>query len=193
MVINRSRFQVEQGWRTITHTFGHFACLLHPLGIDTCYDADFVEDTPIGQAVVPINCTDTVITCNNGPFGNMHQNFMWYGPSGCMNLFTEGQKDRMLNCIESQYPGLTDYQFLGVQDPSLNDLQVFPNPTNSELNFESPEKGNLSVFDLSGRVILSSNSIKGKNKLDVRALPEGIYLLQLQTAESVSSARFVKN
>lgn len=192
IVIRRSQFQTDQGWRTLSHEFGHFACLLHPLGFDTCYDADLVEDTPIGQAVFTVDCSDTVITCSNGPYGNMHQNFMWYGPVDCMNLFTEGQKAGMLNCIETQYPGLTEYLFLGVDDVAKSQLEVYPNPSHDQLNFQSSDRGNLSVLDLRGRTILSFAATEGKNKVNIESLPNGIYLLQLETERGVSAARFIK-
>jgi hypothetical protein len=179
------------GWRTITHTFGHFACLLHTLS-NTCVDADSVSDTPI--AVGPqfvTSCSDTIVSCNNGPYGNMFMNYMSYAT--CMNMFTHGQKDRMFNCIETQYPGLTDYQFLGVDDVAKTQLELYPNPTHDQLNFQSSDKGNLSVLDLSGRTILSFPASKGKNKINVESLPSGIYLLQLETGQGVSAARLIKN
>lgn len=181
------------GWRTITHEFGHFACLIHPESIDTCYDADMVSDTPIGQPAVALNCGDTVITCNNGPNGNMHQNFMSYNNPGCSNIFTEGQKARMFNCIETQYPGLMNYQFLGVDDVANNQLELYPNPADNQLNFQSSKKGNLMVLDLRGKTILSSFATKGKNMIDIESLPSGVYLLRLETEQTVASARFVKN
>lgn len=84
-------------------------------------------------------------------------------------------------------------QVLGVDEITSNQLQVFPNPTQDQLNFQSPEQGTLSVLDLSGRTVLTSAASKGQNTIDVSSLPDGIYLLQLQTENSISSARFVKN
>jgi len=192
LCIRASQFDFQNiEWRTITHTFGHFACLLHTLS-NTCVDADSVSDTPIafGPQFVT-SCSDTVISCNNEPHGNMFMNFMDYGT--CMNMFTQGQKARMLNCIETQYQGLTDYQFLGVDDAVDDLLKVYPNPTEDQLNFQSLERGNLSILDLSGRIVLSAVAAKGKNTIDVKSLPSGIYLLRLESEQTASSARFVKN
>ena len=194
LVIRKEQFGSGSiGWRTITHEFGHFACLIHPESIDTCYDADMVSDTPIGQPALALNCGDTVITCNNGPNGNMHQNFMSYNNLGCSNIFTQGQKDRMLNCLETQYPGLLQYRFLGVDELVSNRLEVFPNPTRNTISFDSKEKGNLSVLDMRGRTVLTLAASKGKNAVEVSSLPKGIYLLRLETEQAFSSARFVKN
>ena len=99
----------------------------------------------------------------------------------------------MLNCLETQYPGLLQYRFLGVDELVSNRLEVFPNPTRNTISFDSKEKGNLSVLDMRGRTVLTLAASKGKNAVEVSSLPKGIYLLRLETEQAFSSARFVKN
>ena len=195
ITIRTIQFIANHGWRTLTHEFGHFACLLHPEANGSCYDADLVFDTPIAQIqpILPQICGDTITSCGNGPNGNMYMNYMSYSSGDCMNIYTQGQKSRMLNCIETQFPGLTDYQFLDVEDVGLKNLEVYPNPTQTQLHFQSSEKSNVSVLDLSGRTVITSVASKGKNTIDVESLPGGIYLLRLESGQTVSSARFVKN
>tara|TARA_B100000963_G_scaffold76985_1_gene64997 strand:- start:3178 stop:4917 length:1740 start_codon:yes stop_codon:yes gene_type:complete len=78
--------------RTATHELGHWLNLLHIWGDGNCGN-DQVEDTPVQNNEnygCPIHPSPT---CNNN--GDMFQNFMDYTDDACMNLFTEGQKDRM--------------------------------------------------------------------------------------------------
>ncbi|MBO2013171.1 M43 family zinc metalloprotease, partial [Hymenobacter negativus] len=92
--------------RTATHEIGHYFGLLHPWGNGTvetpgnCSDTDFVADTP------PTNGT---FTCNlaYAPCGQIAnvQNFMDY--ASCATMFTQGQKARMLNVLQTIRTSLT--------------------------------------------------------------------------------------
>lgn len=186
----------NSNWRVLTHEVGHFLGLLDLSGIDSCSNSDLVDDTPIGlYNTLLADCSDTIVSCNNGPYGDMFMNFMGLGWAwgSCQNMFTAGQKERMESWLATQVPGLLECASVGVTEENVEALQVFPNPTQTQLNFQSFEKGNLSVLDLSGRTVLSSVASKGKNRVEVESLPSGIYLLRLESEQAVSSARFVKN
>lgn len=193
IVLRTDRFLSSYGWRTLTHELGHYTCLLHPEAYDTCYDADLVTDTPIGQIEFVASCGDTIVTCGNGPNGNMYMNFMSYGEYGCQNIFTEGQKVRMLNCVETQMSGLTDYYYLGVDEVEGQIIQTFPNPATENLHFQSVQKGNYDVFNLHGSIVRTGNVNIGLNQVDVSKLPNGIYLLRCQNDDFEFITRFVKN
>jgi Pregnancy-associated plasma protein-A len=80
--------------RTATHEVAHWLNLLHVFE-DGCTGTDFCDDTPT-QAVGNFGCvTFPHITCNNGPLGDMFQNYMDVSDDGCMNLFTKDQVLRM--------------------------------------------------------------------------------------------------
>jgi hypothetical protein len=92
--------------RTATHEIGHWLNLNHIWGnslpIFTCTGDDGVDDTP-KQDNATSECPDVnnpPISCNNGPNGNMFMNYMDYTDDECMNMFTLGQKDRMLALFE---------------------------------------------------------------------------------------------
>ena len=80
----------DQG-RTTTHEVGHWLNLRHIWGDGGCEADDQVADTP--PADRPHHgCTRYEESCG-GP--NMVQNFMDYTDDACMNLFTQGQAQRM--------------------------------------------------------------------------------------------------
>jgi hypothetical protein len=79
--------------RTATHEIGHWLGLQHIWGTgnDSCSDTDYIDDTP-NQYAPNYDCpTGTIVSCENGPYGDMWQNYMDYSDDACMNLFTNGQ------------------------------------------------------------------------------------------------------
>ena len=78
--------------RTMTHEVGHWVGLRHIWGDSSCGD-DFCADTPVhhtsnGGCPSVTNCTNTGL--------EMVQNYMDYTNDGCMNIYTQNQKDRMV-------------------------------------------------------------------------------------------------
>ena len=87
--------------RTATHEIGHWLNLEHTWGDNTCGD-DQVPDTPI-QEEENYGCPSMPHNANscgtNNTNGDMFMNYMDYTNDACMNLFTEGQKTRMIATI----------------------------------------------------------------------------------------------
>ena len=93
--------------RTATHEVGHYLNLRHIWG-DTpdCSGSDMVADTP--NAAGPNYGTPSfpVVTCNNGPNGDMFMNYMDYVDDVAMVMFTTQQVLRMRTALEMARPGL---------------------------------------------------------------------------------------
>lgn len=89
--------------RTSTHEIGHCFNLFHIWGDDgtSCSGSDNCSDTP-NQADEWYGCpSGSQVSCTNGPNGDMYQNYMDYTDDVCMNLFTQGQRTRMLAVLNS--------------------------------------------------------------------------------------------
>lgn len=81
--------------RTLTHETGHWLGLRHIWGDGNCAE-DFVSDTPPASGPSS-GCPVGRISCG---VVNMVQNYMDYSEDACMNIFTMGQKNRMLAVME---------------------------------------------------------------------------------------------
>ena len=89
--------------RTTTHEVGHWLSLFHLWGDNPCGD-DFVSDTP-EQEEANFSCNiHPKPSCGNN--GDMFMNFMDYSDDYCMNLFTEGQKQRVMATMNTYRSGL---------------------------------------------------------------------------------------
>jgi len=103
--------------RTLTHEIGHWLGLRHIWGDANC-GSDFVSDTPTQQG--PTDGCGTIISCGNGPNGQMYMNYMDYGYDTCHYMFTPGQVARARTLLS---PGTnTRYSLLsstGCQPPIL--------------------------------------------------------------------------
>lgn len=92
------------GGRTGTHEVGHWLNLRHIWGDGPCSQDDFVDDTPLSDASnsgcpSTNSCTDTPID-----HPDMVENYMDYTRDDCMNIFTQGQADRMRAAIQTARP-----------------------------------------------------------------------------------------
>ena len=79
--------------RTGTHEIGHWLNLRHIWGDGGCGADDFVLDTPEDDGA-NYGCSLGSSSCEAG-VSAMVQNYMDYSDDVCMNLFTQGQGDRM--------------------------------------------------------------------------------------------------
>ena len=111
--------------RTCTHEVGHWLNLDHVWGYGGNCGTDNVNDTPTqeeenyGCPSFPHNPN----SCNtaNGN-GDMFMNYMDYTNDACMNMFTNGQKNRMISAINQYRSNLLNHNlcFNTPPNPSWN-------------------------------------------------------------------------
>ncbi|GJM62853.1 zinc metalloprotease [Persicobacter diffluens] len=80
--------------RTTTHEVGHWLNLRHIWGDGGCGVDDFVADTPISDGPNYGCPSFPTVRCSST---DMTMNYMDYVNDGCMYMFSNGQKDRMLS------------------------------------------------------------------------------------------------
>ena len=100
------------------------------------------------------------------------------------------------NCIEAYqkadyWKEFTNYQPLGIEETPLTQLQIFPNPANSEIFIQSELKiEKVEVYSLMGTLLMSKNNFSGK--ISISALAQGIYLLKVYTDKGLVVRKFIK-
>ena len=128
--------------RTATHEIGHWLNLEHLWGASGSCGDDQISDTPKqetenyscpGFPHNPNGCSTT------NPYGDMFMNYMDYTNDGCMNLFTNGQKARMLSAIN-------------LFRPNFLTSSLCNTPTNLS-DIKASQKKLIKVVDILGREI----------------------------------------
>lgn len=189
--------------RTTTHEIGHYFNLDHPWGPGgtntNCTASDNVSDTPVqfepNYGGSNGGCTEFPhVSCNNGPNGDMANNFMDYQDDHCLNFFTNGQRSRMLAALNGPRASLKTSDgltpgIIGINESVLSRaLSVFPNPANEQL-YISLEKASIAnadiqILDLSGRVVQQASNVQlgiSVYRMDVGELTAGTYVVQLRS------------
>jgi hypothetical protein len=82
---------------------------------------------------------------------------------------------------------------LSLTDVSANAVNIYPNPTASELNFSMAgmEGTAVSVVDVNGKVVMNTN-ISASNSIDVTRLQSGVYFVQFEIENEAQSIKFIK-
>lgn len=179
--------------RTAVHEIGHWLGLKHTWGDTYCGD-DMVADTP-PQSGYTAGCpTGFRSSCTNGSTGDMYMNYMDYTNDACVNLFTEGQKQRMRSLFNNGGARASLLASKGLHTPWVEEAatetetivkqaKMYPNPATAEvtLNFENDETWvgkKLEIFNVNG-VLLQSVQVSSKTqKIGIASLKPGIYFIK---------------
>lgn len=185
--------------RTATHEIGHWLDLRHIWGDEnSCAADDGIIDTPL-QTVYSSGCNifPKIDTCSPAYPGIMFQNHMDYSDDSCRSLFTYGQCVRMDSALFNQRVGLLTSTgcmpgTLGLNNFKIENIILYPNPTNSKVNIKSESKFDyVEIYNVLGQKI-SSNTISENQEIDLNDFPTGIYILKMSNEETTKSVKVVK-
>jgi hypothetical protein len=71
-------------------------------------------------------------------------------------------------------------------------VNIFPNPTTNYLTIETSQKATIEIINIQGQIIKTLQTTEDKINVDVSALPGGVYIIKLNTAERSVVRKFVK-
>jgi hypothetical protein len=177
--------------RTAAHEIGHWLGLKHIWGDAQCGD-DGIGDTP-PQSTYTQGCPTAFRTsCTNGELGDMYMNFMDYTADACMNMFTEGQKKKMLAAFVNGGPRASLIQSKGSDKPwtegSSEDgdvvkITLYPNPATADITVKSTINGvgkTISIINANGVTVQAMQVKSAVQKINLSALKAGLYFVRIE-------------
>jgi Pregnancy-associated plasma protein-A/Secretion system C-terminal sorting domain len=193
--------------RTATHEVGHWLGLKHIWGDSFCGD-DLVDDTP-KQGNFTSGCPNAFrSSCSNGSLGDMYMDYMDYTNDACMNLFTEGQKQRMLSLFKAGGPRSSLLSSKGLNQPwnkqpyievaPLNTaFKFYPNPAHNEivLNFDyNADWVGKTIFiaNINGIVVSRIQVSSKTQKINLSQLKPGMYFIQGEADGQKLREKFIR-
>lgn len=162
--------------RTATHEVGHYLNLRHIWGDGGCGASDFVGDTPDSDGP-NYSCSLGNVACGTT---DMVQNYMDYSDDACMNLFTQGQKTRMLAALEGARGSLLNS--IGCGTPSGGGGGNTCNDAEVSLTLITDNYGSETTWTLTGPGgQVASGGPYGNNQtiMETFCLPDGCYDFQI--------------
>lgn len=195
--------------RTTTHEVGHFFNLRHIWGDDgnACWGDDQVGDTP-NQASENYDAPTYPLTdaCATASPGVMFMNYMDYTDDRAMNIFTVGQRTRMLGVLNTNATrtGLktsTGCVVVGIEEPTKNiNFTIFPNPATESINlhFDSEllvENLSLEIYNSLGALVFKQdfgNQNFIHQSIDLHQFNDGVYFVKIASNNSIETKTFIK-
>lgn len=83
----------------------------------------------------------------------------------------------------------------GVEEETLADFAVYPNPANGSFTIDVPKAGTFSIriFDSYGKLIASHENVSGKTEFHSENWPAGLYVVKVEGADFVAAKKLLLN
>ena len=169
---------------------------------DNCADSSFVN-VQVDTVVVGVSSTSGTLEADA-----IAASYQWLDCDNNMNLISEANNKiykkpeggtfavevKQAGCVDTS--ACTSLMPNSVGNVVKNEFKIFPNPTDGDLLIEFEQENNniqLKLFDLGGRLMIEKFVENGKQvEIDLSALENGTYILDVTSEEGKSTRRITK-
>ncbi|MCF8309635.1 MAG: T9SS type A sorting domain-containing protein [Bacteroidales bacterium] len=117
---------------------------------------------------------------------------------GATDFTYDGTHFWMADTVANKIRKMEAVDIIGYERMALNNnLSVFPNPAEDYIRIESGDvqpEGFLKIFDVNGELIRKVRAVtyRSTQRINVSALPSGVYVITLERENGKYAGRFVK-
>ena len=113
--------------------------------------------------------------------------------STCQWMFTQGQKTKMHNIINTLRSSMltpTSCGDVGILANDINNNIVYPNPSKEKIFFDK-KYANIKLFDSTGKLVLEVKNVP--EFINISQFNSGVYTLQCNTIKNVETTKIIIN
>ncbi len=187
---------------------GMYAIGINDLALSNNYDMTFVEnDFEITAKAITVTAdanqskvygeTDPIFTYTESPGLETGDSFTGIlsrddGENVGLYSITEGSLTANSNyaiTFVSNYFEITE--FVEVRNMKNMEISIYPNPSNGVFNVEIQDNFDVTITDISGRVISKIDNFNN-TKIDLSTQTNGVYFIKFQNNETVKTVKIIK-
>lgn len=157
---------------------------------------DKVTSAPVQDAVVTLTSDNLLYQSVSGENGNFNLDVYSLGKTYTLNIKKDGYEDYVATGIEltSSDINLSEIQFepksnVSINESNLSNISVYPNPVESTLHIRGDYKGEVTITNLSGKVLYKGNDV---NEISVAGLSAGVYILKINSQKDSYTTKIIK-
>jgi len=153
-------------------------------GADIWYYVINRKNGSIYQPIDSVGSTTTSYIDNNPPAGNISYYVSAVRLNSCASdLFKQEANNKKFSS------NVVNENLVGIQQVNDQKILVYPNPTNSVINVNTPDDCTFLITDLGGKTLMKSHS---NGRIDLSELSSGMYNLKIRRSESVVNVLIIK-
>ena len=125
---------------------------------------------------------------------NVYQEFYDYNPWGGFYLaFIYTSTNEAASSWEIDYERAYTYHTEGVNENAGQTVSLYPNPAREQVSFVLDDDAEVSIFDMTGRMVSVTECKAGQAQVGVSALENGVYFVNFRYANGATAvSKFVK-
>ena len=81
---------------------------------------------------------------------------------------------------------------VGVQNVNASNISVFPNPANDFIVVKAEQISDITITDLSGKIVYQNKLNNSRINIDLTAFESGVYIVSVKDNKSVYTQKFIK-
>ena len=212
---------LHQEGKILTHELGHYLGLYHTFHLGNWFVAncdpphcdsitDRCCDTPLDwtfPAWTGETCVFSELLCteNDSIIYPQNENYMFYNPDWCVNMFSNDQRTRMRATLNSIRANLCSPENLVATGANCSpatiirppekpqQIRIYPNPAHDFIHIDygdlHPKQAQITVYNLMGKAVIRED---GSNRIALNGLPSGLYLIHIRMGEVLITEKVLK-